>query len=108
MTEYVRTLTTNSTASFNLNNIRAKSRQTYTVCVYGTFGSGTVALKASPDSGNTGIDIKDASGTAVTFTINGMVNVELMSGGSQAPMVLQAVLTGATNPSITISVFDNR
>jgi len=41
------------------------------------FGSGTVTLQASFDGGTTFIDVPDSSGTAITFTANGMTNFEI-------------------------------
>lgn len=106
MTKYTGTLTTNTTYPFPLHNIRGKSRQTYTLFVTGTFGSGTAALYTSPDGGTTSVAIKDATGTAVSFTVNGMTNFELMSDPS-SPIVVQVTLTGATNPSLTLALFSN-
>lgn len=106
MTKYTGTLTTNATASFPLHNIRGKSRQTYTLFVTGTFGSGTAAVYASPNGGTTSVALKDSSGTAISYTANGMTNFELMSDPI-SPIVLQVTLTGATNPSLTIALFSN-
>jgi hypothetical protein len=80
-----------------------------TVFVYGTFGSGTLKLQASPDGGTTKIDLPNLSGTAISVTANGIYNIQLGNGNALgADIILYAVLTGATNPSLTVAIYDNR
>jgi hypothetical protein len=74
-----------------------------TVFVSGNFGGGTLKLQASADGGTTKFDIPDQSGNVVSFTAQAMRNLELGTGGIN----LYAVLSGATSPSITVTVADD-
>jgi hypothetical protein len=79
-----------------------------TVNIFGTFGSGTVALNMSTDGGTTKVAIKNASGSAYTTTAADNFNMELGNGGRyNDDILIYATLSGATNPSITITVHDN-
>lgn len=79
-----------------------------TVSIFGTFGSGTVTLQASPDSGTTKITLKDLTGTTYSATTNDMVGIELGTGATNSDaMILYAVMTGSTNPTVTVAVDDN-
>lgn len=74
-----------------------------TVWAYGTFGGGTASLEASPDGGTTWVAILDQSGTAITFTANGVVNFELYA--DQDPIAanktkIRLTLAGATAPTL--------
>ena len=101
------TLTANgTTSSINLQNVRGISDNTYTVSVWGTFGSGTVTITASPDGGTTDIPLLDNAGAALTFTANGIRNF-LLNSDPTHPLSVSATLTGSTNPSIQISIFRN-
>jgi hypothetical protein len=61
-----------------------------TVIVAGTWGGGTVKLRATPD-GATWIDV----GLDVEFTADGMGNFQLPAG-----LQLRLTLAGATNPDL--------
>lgn len=76
--------------------------------VYGTFGSGTVALKLSPDGGTTKISLKDSAG-AIAITSNDVVDMPISgySDKNNESLTIYASLSGATSPSITIEVWDN-
>jgi len=64
----------------------------------GTFGSGTIKLRASFDGGSTFVDVDRSGDTYVTFTANG-------SGGFELPKCqLLASLSGSTNPAIDAGV----
>ena len=71
----------------------------------GTFGGGTATLQASPDGGTTWVDVLDQASTAITFTANKAVNVEVASDGLQ-PVRLSINLTGSTSPNLSFVIFD--
>ncbi len=76
--------------------------------IFGTFGSGTVALNMSTDGGTTKVAIKKADGTSYTTTAADNFQVELGCGsGNSDDIILYATLSGSTNPSITITAHDN-
>jgi len=77
--------------------------------VYGTFGGGTVKLQVSPDGGTTKNDYKDLSGVVWTATAADVVSFEICGGGTNStPQKLYITLTGATAPSISVVLYDNR
>lgn len=77
--------------------------------IYGTFGSGTVTLFASPDGGTTKVALKDAiSGTAITTAAAAMFTLRLGSGSTNTDnIILYATLAGSTNPALTVAIMDN-
>lgn len=77
-----------------------------TIMVSGTWGGGTIAWKVSPDGGTTKLTMKDASGTAYASTADDNFTINLGNGDTESPQ-FYASLTGATSPSLTITVFDN-
>lgn len=79
-----------------------------TLFCYGTFGSGTVALKWSPDGGTTKLDLV-SGGVPITFTANGSTNIELGVGDTNSTQpIIYAVTTGSTAPDITVGFYDVR
>lgn len=81
-----------------------------TVFAYGsTFGSGSVAIKASPDGGTTKISLRNAGGTVVALTANDVVSIPEIGNGNALDdeIILYAALSGSTNPSITVEIWDN-
>jgi len=66
----------------------------------GTFGSGTVVLQWSPDSGTTWITVKTQQGTDVSLTAAGYFTRIYLPFGC----LVRATLTGATSPSITVNL----
>lgn len=75
---------------------------------FGTWGSGTIAWRWSPDGGTTKLDINDLSGNAITSNANDSFNSNFASGATNSDIVkLYAVLTGSTNASLTVGYFDN-
>jgi carbon monoxide dehydrogenase subunit G len=78
-----------------------------TIYVFGgggnDFGSGTVAVQVSPDGGTTFMDVKDQAGVSVTFTADGMTNIEIQSNPnpkSSEIVQLRFSLSGSTSPTI--------
>jgi hypothetical protein len=68
------------------------------VTVWGNFGGGTATLQMSPDVGTTWINVDETGDAFVTFTASG-------DGGFELGLCLLRVnLTGATAPSITVSI----
>lgn len=76
-----------------------------TVSYSGTFGSGTVKLQWSPDGGTTKIDIPSSSSTSATVIGLGPLGNATKNGDEP---LIYAVLTGSTNPSLVVTMFDNR
>lgn len=75
---------------------------------YGTFSSGTIAWKWSPDNGETLLDMNDLSGSAITSTANDSFTSNIATGSNNSdPIAFYAVLSGAGSPSITIGYYDN-
>ena len=70
---------------------RADGVYAFTLYYYGTFGSGTVALQASPDGGTTWVTIP--SSTASSATVQ---NLEIRATH------LRPTLSGSTSPSLKI------
>lgn len=79
-----------------------------TVVISGGFGGGTLTLLISPDGGTTKVALSDASGTAISKTTAGTVNIRLGIGGTltDAP-IIYATLVGSTTPTLTVTLFDN-
>ncbi len=81
-----------------------------TVFIYGTFGSGTMAIKLSPDGGTTKLATKDWTGTAISTATAALFTTQPVGNGSHLSdfITVYASLSGSTNPSITVDIFDNR
>lgn len=81
-----------------------------TIFATGTFGSGTVTFKMSPDGGTTKIDMTDWANTVRTLTANGYVLTGPLGVGDRNSeyITLYAVMSGSTNPAVAINVFDAR
>ena len=75
-----------------------------TVSVTGTFGGGTATLQMS-ENGTIWFDVLDAAGAAVTFTANKAVNVKINSD-PQNPVQLSINLAGATNPDLSMKIYN--
>lgn len=79
-----------------------------TINAYGTFGSGTLSYKISTDGGTTKVAMKDISGSSYSATADDVINVSTgVANHLGKEPIIYAVLSGATNPSITIDVMDN-
>ena len=110
--KHTRTITTNDSDTLLCPVVGRKGSDGYTatIVVTGTFGSGTIALKLSVDGGTTKVSLKDQNGDAIAITANDAVQIPVMGFGAEldgAPL-LYASLSGATNPSLTVTVLDNR
>lgn len=80
-----------------------------TILVNGTWGGGTITFSFSKNGGTTKIPVKDLTGTTVTSTADDNVNISTgTSHINTVELTLWATLAGATNPSLTLDVFDNR
>ena len=69
---------------------------------YGTFGSGTLRLQASPDGGTTWFNV----GTN-TLSSSGVFDFELPSDASN-PLKLRGTITGSTTPSVAVEIWDTK
>lgn len=79
-----------------------------TVVLSGGFGSGTLTMLLSPDGGTTKVALSDASGTVISKTSAGTINIRLGVGGTNSDSpIIYATLAGSTNPTLTLTVFDN-
>lgn len=80
-------------------------------CASGTFGTGTVTFYISFDSGVTLLPL-NMDGTNATAAHTTAACLNLRVGGEvtklSSPAKLYAGIGAATNPSIAITVFDNR
>ena len=112
MSKYTVTLSGDgSTKVCEIDRRRADSNNWQgTAFISGTFGSGTVKLQFSPDGGTTKFDSKDWSGTAISTTANAMFVTQPMGSGDKLTdfISVYATITGSTNPSVSVSLFDNR
>ncbi len=81
-----------------------------TAIATGTFGTGTVTFQGSVDGGSTKFDLRDcSSGSAAALTAAGMNNLQLGNPDSNLDSLsIYATIGAATNPSLTITLFDNR
>lgn len=80
------------------------------VSITGTFGTGTVTLYLSLDGGTTRVPlVYDGTATSAAVTAAGVVNVKCgWPAVNTTTATLWAGIGAATNPSISISVLDNR
>ncbi len=89
---------------------RRSSVNEFMALVYatGTFGSGTVAWKFSPDGGTTKIPLKDEGGNAASSTAAASFVIRMGNGSTNttAPLIYASV-GGSTAASITVGMFDN-
>jgi len=98
--------------NYYLGRINKKRDNGYwlgTLFVQGTFGSGTVTFGVSLDRGTTIIPINDLTQNVVSFTGNGLFNLEFGNssrGFGDAPM-LYAIVSGATSPNLIAGFYDN-
>lgn len=106
---YLQTLTASGNAIITLTNIRGNLNH-YTVHLYGGFGGGTVTAFTNPAgvadaTGGTTNDIAilDATGVAISKTAKASFNFECNSDPIR-PVVLKIILSGATNPTLTVRV----
>lgn len=81
-----------------------------TVFMYGTFGSGTLLIKFSPDQGTTKLAVKDWNGTAISATSSAVFAMQPAGNGSALGdyITVYASMSGSTNPSVKVDLFDNR
>lgn len=79
------------------------------IAISGTFGGGSVTLKASLDGGTTIVSLTgDAYGTIPTYSSACIVNVSFGNGNkNNATPLLYATLAGSTSPNLNITVCDN-
>jgi hypothetical protein len=108
MAKHVATVTSNTTV-YLATVVKPHNADMYlaTASVYGSFGGGTVNLQMSPDGGTTKINLRDINGV-VAITDNNAVDIALGCGAKNSDnILLYAVLSGATAPSLTVTVHDN-
>lgn len=81
-----------------------------TAIATGTFGTGTVTWQGSIDGGSTKFDLRDYStGTVAALTAGGMNNFRLGAPDKLADTLkIYATIATATNPSIALTIYDNR
>jgi hypothetical protein len=108
-----KTLTATGTQVLSRVHIpRAKSYLGGVLLVSGTFGGGTVTLEISNDGGVTSYPLKDVHGVAISATAAGQFNFRIFGDGNSnfdsENLDICVKLTGATNPNITVKMFDNR
>lgn len=99
------TIDGNETVLLNAKNKRTGIDPIYTAYVYGDFGGGTVSVSLSPDGGTTDITAID-SGSAVNITSDEARNIIVNSDESN-PVQIRFTMAGATNPDVTVKVYDN-
>jgi len=88
---------------------RAEDEWFANALIGGTFGSGTVTLYYSLDSGVTKYAVtQDGTSSAAAATAASALNIRGGWSGVNANMKLYASIATATNPVIAITVVDNR
>lgn len=105
------TVAANGNTDIDWRPLRKEAPNRATLSVFGTFGSGTVALQYSPNGGTTYINVPDQVGNAISFSTNGITNFEIYANGdpiSGQQCKLRLALTGATSPSVTYIIDDAR
>lgn len=85
---------TTLTANGSTSTVSWPSLSRGTFFVTGTFGGGTCVLQASRDQGTTWVNVPNAS-----LTANGYANFQI-----NAPVILRVTLSGATSPSLFVTV----
>jgi len=112
MAKYTASLVAQNTSVFicNIDKPRHANDWFANVLVTGTFGGGTVTFGYTLDNGVTIVPtFMDGTATATTATSASAFNLRAGSGNNNSDKVqLWAFILAATNPSITINVFDNR
>ena len=100
---------TSGTAIVTVHKPRSLTNWFATVNAYGTFGSGTLSYSISTDGGTTKVALKDPiTGSAYSTASADAIDISLgVANHNGREPILYAVLSGATNPSITIDVMDN-
>lgn len=111
MANYRTTISANTTgtAIVTVHKPRSLTEWVATINAYGTFGSGTLSYSLSTDGGTTKVALKDPStGSAYSTTSADAINLNLgVANHLGREPIIYVVLSGATNPSITIDVMDN-
>lgn len=112
MAKYSLTLNASTTspgvALCNIVKKRDMPQWYYTVMGYGTYGGGTLTWYVSPDKGTTVIPMTDLTDTALSMTQNKMFDGSLCASSNNTDRLQMWVqLTGATTPSLTVSVYCN-
>lgn len=80
-----------------------------TITVQGTFGGGTFTLQQSADNGVTKITSTKSDGSAWSATSSTSIVVEIPNyNDADANFKLYGNLTGATAPSLSVIINDNR
>lgn len=97
------TITGNERAQSRVTNRRIGSAEIYTVIIDGDFGGGTIAAQISFD-GTNWVAITDQIG-AVTFDADGARNFTINSD-AQSPAYIGFNMTGATNPDVSIKIYN--
>jgi hypothetical protein len=91
---------------------RACDASGYNITVFATggFGSGTVTIQASPDSGTTKVTLKDVAGSTVSITSDDVYNIKDLgyAGINGEEIEIYATMSGSTTPTVTVAAFDNR
>lgn len=112
MAKYTATISAQNTSVYvcDVHKPRSSNQWVGTAIATGTFGTGTVTWQGSVDGGSTKFDLRDIStGTAAALTANGMNNLRLGGPDTQFDTLkIYATIATATNPSIAITVYDNR
>jgi hypothetical protein len=111
MAKYTATFTADASLTYvcTVNKVRSLTEWFATAFIYGTFGSGTLTLHVSPDGGTTKVPLLNTSNTAISATAAAMANIMLGDGGTNSDaLMIYATLAGSTNPTLVVSIFDNR
>lgn len=100
-------LSADGTACFSPSMKTVADTWKATVRVYGTWGSGTITWFTRTGTSND-VPETDLTGVASTSTSDEEFNVELGKASySGTDMKLCGTLAGATNPSLTLELYDN-
>lgn len=113
MAKFTATLSAQSTSVYVCDITKPRELDTWfaNACAAGTFGGGTVTWNISFDSGVTLIPLtQDGTATAASQTAAGALNLRSGHAATVATTnaKLYASVGAATNPAITLIVFDNR
>lgn len=111
MAKYTATLNAQSTNVFLFDVHKPRGGEdccTFTVMASGTFGAGTVTINVSPDGGTTLAPLAPINGSSPSITALGAYTFKIGNGDKNAdqPKIYAAVGV-ATNPVLTLTVWDN-
>lgn len=111
MAKYTATLSAQNTNVYVCDIIKPRAFEAWiaNAMANGTFGTGTVTFNISFDSGTTLFPMmQEGTATVAALTAIGCLNLRSGDASVNTTAKLYASIGTATNPSLTITIIDNR